>query len=890
MKKKYFIIAVLLCLVALPVYAVFNEKDLPQTLSVLRYELKQDYDKMNNARERMRGRNKTRRKSMVDLIKKCNELSLVLYSQNQDFTFDVTYALKEVNKQYKEFNDNKMPYDDMVAKFNLEIDRYERLVASLEKLPTRNSPFGSMTPIQMDSARRAEYDSLGIDARAARRVPAVPPPMMAPGDSIIIRDGDTLRRERPFVLDEQGLEDRDSCLFYAQALLDMYTRARNKIVIDSDHYEDASARLEDIYNYAQDRYKLIRKNIFIKGQDNYFYVLTHLKTYAPLALSEVADKYGSASNAKDNKVLVKSEWRGPVVLGYSSFVVFFILIATLVSVLVIMLLKRWVPLFRDPEFKKRLPCITLLSGVILFAVTIGIFSYVSKNNFFIEASNLTIVFAWLVVAILVSLLIRLDPNQMRPTVYVYAPVVILGLIVISFRIIFIPNRMVNLVLPPVLVMFFIWQLLACRRVRGKIRRSDMIFSWITLFIIGVTAAVSLTGYVLLGIQALIWWLFQLASIETVIALFDLLETYRTKVLVKKIESNDNSQVATALKGKKGDNIRITWFFDFLEMALMPVLAILSVPFSLHLASGVFDLTEVFKTMLYYPFLNLVDKDGNAILYLSLYKIVLVGSMFFVFRYLDYLLRSAYKVEKLERVLAQSGQDFIHANQVNLTLANNIISILVWGLYVIIAVYMLKIPMGAISIIAAGLATGLGLAMKDILNNFIYGIQLMSGRLRVGDFIECNGVRGKVESITYQSTQIITLEGAVMAFTNTALFNMNFKNLTRNNSYEYIKIVIGVSYGTDVEKVRGIIMDALSVLQKKDRFGRYVLDPSRKLTVTVNDLADSSVELAVKQYVLVEEEYAYIAAAKEIIYNALNENGIEIPFPQRDVHLKVEKEA
>ena len=889
MKKKYFIIAVLLCLVGLPVYAVFNEKDLPQTLSVLRYELRQDYDKMNNMRERMRGRNKTRRGALADLVKKCNELSLILYSQNQDFTFDVTYALKEVTKQYKEFNENKMPYDDMLARLNLEIDRYERLVEALEKLPTKDSPFGKMPEIQMDSARKAVYDSLGIGRMEARRMP-VPPPMVGPGDSIIIRDGDTLRRERPFVLDAQSLEDRDSCLFYARALLDMNTRFRNRVVIDSDHYDDASARLEGIYNYAQERYKLLRKNIFIKGQDNYFKVLANLGSYATLAFHEIKAKYGWASNAKDNRTIVKSEWRGPVVMGFSALVIFCILAASLFSVLVVLLLKRWIPLFRDTEFKKRLPCITLLSGVILSSVAIVIYSYVSKNNFFIEASNLVIVFAWLVAAILVSLLIRLDPDQMRPTLYSYIPVVLLGLIVISFRVIFIPNRMVNLVLPPVLIAFFVWQAFVCRRVRGKIRRSDMIFAWITLFIIGVTSVVSLTGYVLLGIQALIWWLFQLASIETVIALFDLLETYRVKVLEKKIASADNSQVSTALKGKKGDNIRVTWIFDMIVMAIMPVIAVLSVPFSLHLASGVFDLTEVFKTILFYPFLNLVDKDGNAILYLSLYKIVLASSMFFVFRYLDYLLRSAYKVEKLERVLAQSGQDFIHANQVNLTLANNIISILVWGLYVIIAVYMLKIPMGAISIIAAGLATGLGLAMKDILNNFIYGIQLMSGRLRVGDFIECNGVRGKVESITYQSTQIITLEGAVMAFTNTALFNMNFKNLTRNNSYEYIKIVIGVSYGTDVEKVRGIIMDALSVLQKKDRFGRYVLDPSRKLTVTVNDLADSSVELAVKQYVLVEEEYAYIAAAKEIIYNALNENGIEIPFPQRDVHLKVEKEA
>ena len=876
MKKKYILLALVLLLVAAPVYAVFNEKDFSQTLSVLRYELRQDYDRMSTARERMRGKNNSRRGAMVDLMKKCNELSLMLYSQNQDYTFDVTYALKEVTRQYKDFNANKMPFDEMVARLNLEIDRYERLVESLEKLPTGRDSLAGMPRFQMDSARTALYDSLGISKREARRPEGMPP--MPPG-------ADTLRRERPFVLDEQGIEDRDSCLFYARALLQMYTNIRNKVVIDSDHYEDASTRLEEIYNYAQERYKLIQKNIFVKGQDNYFKVLKNFKSYSTLAFSEVKAKYGSASNAKDKRTLLKSEWRGPVVVGYSTFVLFFIIVATLFSVLVIFLLKRWVPLFRDPEFKKRLPCIALLSGVVLFGVAIEIGSNILDNNFFVEASILIMVFAWLVAAILLSILIRLKPAEMNLTMYAYTPVIILGLLVISLRIIFIPNRFVNLVLPPVLVVFFIWQLFACRRLRGKIHRSDMIFSWITLFIIGVTAAVSMAGYVLLGLQAFIWWLFQLASIVSVMALFDLLKTYNKKVLEPRKKNFDDSILSASLNPTRGDYIRHTWFYDFLEMALLPIFAILSVPFSLHLASGVFDLTAVFTTALYHPIFDFVDKDGNAILHLSLYKIVLVSSMFFVFRYIDYLIRSAYRVERLEKVLRESGQDYVHANQVNLTLANNVISILVWGIYIIASIVILKIPMGAISIVAAGLATGIGLAMKDILNNFIYGIQLMSGRLRVGDYIECDGVRGKVESITYQSTQIETVEGAVMAFTNSTLFNQNFKNLTRNNSYELVKIVVGVSYGTDVEKARKVITEALSALHRQDRFGRELIDPKRALTVSVSDLAESSVDLAVKQYVLVEERFAYIAEAKEIIYDALNRNGIEIPFPQRDVHMK-----
>ena len=104
---------------------------------------------------------------------------------------------------------------------------------------------------------------------------------------------------------------------------------------------------------------------------------------------------------------------------------------------------------------------------------------------------------------------------------------------------------------------------------------------------------------------------------------------------------------------------------------------------------------------------------------------------------------------------------------NFTLADNVISILIWGIYVVSAMMILEVSGKGISIVMAGLATGLGFAMKDLLENFIYGVTLMTGRLRVGDYIECDGVQGKVDSINYQSTQLVTLDGSVIAFQNAA---------------------------------------------------------------------------------------------------------------------------
>ena len=161
---------------------------------------------------------------------------------------------------------------------------------------------------------------------------------------------------------------------------------------------------------------------------------------------------------------------------------------------------------------------------------------------------------------------------------------------------------------------------------------------------------------------------------------------------------------------------------------------------------------------------------------------------------------------------------------------------------------------------------------------------MSGRLRAGDWVECDGVRGKVSSVSYQSTQIETLDGAVISFLNTALFNKNFKNLTRSNPYEFTKIVVGVKYGTDIEKARKVLVEAMKPLQGVDDSGMKIVDEKLGVYVNVEDFGDNSVNIAVKQFVLVPQRNAYLASAKEVIYNALNEAGIEIPFPQRDIHI------
>ena len=920
MKKKLIFASVALLLVTLPVYAVFNEKNLAQTLSVLRYELHQDYEKAQQERaQKWRERRKEMQHgTMVKMIKKCNELSLILYSQNQDYTFDVTYALKEVTQQYEDFNRQRTPYDDNVKELDLRIDQYERLLESLRRLPPEIATVGGIP----DSLRMTGMPGMGggYPRMAGRRTPRKPEEerkdaegsvKAEAGSDSLATASDSLPKtgnevlsgfleglgiaakasaeedsisRRSFMLDEQGQADRDSCIFYAEAMLSMYRTERERTIIDSTHYTDMSERLKQTYDYAKSRYEDLQHRIFIDGQDNYLHVLGNLKSYASKAFSEARNKYGVGDNAIDRAGLRKSDWRGPVVVGFIFVVLFYIALATLLSNIVMRILRRKMARLNTPEFIERKKTVDLLCGVIIFALTLMIASFLVKQNFIAVASRLLLVYAWLLAAILASLLIRSESGQVNNGVKLYIPLMLLGLIVIFFRIIFIPNRLVNLVLPPLLLVFCIWQGSLCFKMQKKVDRQDMFYAWTTLAVMAVTTVMACLGYVLMSIQVFIWWLFQVSAIGTITALKEVLRMYESKVIARRKMQyrKEHTMVSDA---KKGSFIEVTWLFDFFKTTAIPILAVLSVPFSLWMASDVFDLSEICKTLFYKPFFDLHDTSGNQILYTSFYKIVLVASLYFLFRYACYLTKAFYRRTKLEHLMRESGRDYVHSNEVNLTLANNVIAIIIWGIYIAAAIIILKIPMGALSIVAAGLATGLGLALKDVLNNFIYGIQLMSGRLRVGDYVECDGVRGKVTSISYQSTQILTIDDAVMAFTNTTLFNKNFVNLTKNSFYRFVKIPIGVNYGADVDNIRKILTEAFQSLITKDKYDRYIVDPARGISVAFSNFGDSSIELTVKQYVLVEEEYAYVARAKELIYNTLNANGIEIPFPQRDVHIR-----
>ena len=494
-------------------------------------------------------------------------------------------------------------------------------------------------------------------------------------------------------------------------------------------------------------------------------------------------------------------------------------------------------------------------------------------------------FAWLFEAILISLLVRLKPEQTWRGVAIYMPFISMALTIIIFRIILIPNNLVSLICPPIILVFTIWQYFSMMRHKNHLPFIDMVYSGISLVVLIVSCIFSWLGYTLMCVQVIIWWTFLLAAVETINCIYDLLNMYERYILVARIIKNaptfeeqrklltqrNNGELDKAMN--KGLYIHKTWVFDFVEQTIVPVATVGAIIASFYWAADIFEMTAACTEM----FTRIIIDEPKYI-QLSLAKLSMVVALYFLFRYLNYATHSLYIMLRQKRA-EEKGGDF------NETLAKNVVAILVWGLYIVVSLIILKVPQTGISVVMAGLATGMGFAMKDLLENFFYGISLMSGRVRVGDYIECDGIQGKVESITYQSTQVTTLDGSVIAFLNSSLFNKNFKNLTRNHGYILLKIPIGVAYGTDIAKARHLIINAITPLRYNAKTKQDIVDPRKDITVVIENFGDNSIDLTVAAWVLFDQKWGFSTQARERIYTAFNENGIEIPFPQRDVHIR-----
>lgn len=270
----------------------------------------------------------------------------------------------------------------------------------------------------------------------------------------------------------------------------------------------------------------------------------------------------------------------------------------------------------------------------------------------------------------------------------------------------------------------------------------------------------------------------------------------------------------------------------------------------------------------------VTYGGKAVTVLNLINFVIVFVVGFTFG-------SLYK----NRILKKSHY-FQKLNISSRTLVANIGYYLIVTMTLLIALNALGLDLTSLTIVAGALSIGVGFGLQNIVSNFISGIILIFEKsIRVGDYIEISGdFRGKVTDIRMRSVEILTNDGVVVIVPNQSFIQNNVINWTLSDDTRRLHIPFSVAYGTEVERVKTVIMEALDASNQE-----FVRNNSEKgPSIWMTSMNSSSVDFELLVWIFGKSTAAPSTAKSEfliLIYNALNANGITIPFPQLDLHIK-----
>ncbi len=205
-------------------------------------------------------------------------------------------------------------------------------------------------------------------------------------------------------------------------------------------------------------------------------------------------------------------------------------------------------------------------------------------------------------------------------------------------------------------------------------------------------------------------------------------------------------------------------------------------------------------------------------------------------------------------------------------------VLVIGIFIVLE--NTGIHLGALTVFAGAVGVGVGFGLQNIASNFISGLVILAERpITIGDRVEVAGVVGQVQQIRARSTVILTNDNIAMIVPNSKFIDSPVTNWTYSDPRVRFRVPIGVAYGSDVNKVREALIAA-------GRSNSHVLeDPAP--SVFLNKFGESSIdfELVVWSSEMSHRPSRFKSDLNFAIEEKLREAGIEIPFPQRDLHIR-----
>jgi small-conductance mechanosensitive channel len=192
-----------------------------------------------------------------------------------------------------------------------------------------------------------------------------------------------------------------------------------------------------------------------------------------------------------------------------------------------------------------------------------------------------------------------------------------------------------------------------------------------------------------------------------------------------------------------------------------------------------------------------------------------------------------------------------------------------------------VDFGRLTVLLGALGVGLSFGLQNVVNNFVSGLILLAERpIQIGDMIDIEGVSGQVQRIGIRSSTIRTMDGAEVIVPNGNLLSQKLVNWTLSDRLRRIEITVGVAYGSDPERV-------VTLLTNVARQHPAII-PQPEPIVSFLGFGESSLDFALRAWTQGTAQFGQVRSELGLaVYRALREAAIEIPFPQRDVHVHAE---
>lgn len=260
-------------------------------------------------------------------------------------------------------------------------------------------------------------------------------------------------------------------------------------------------------------------------------------------------------------------------------------------------------------------------------------------------------------------------------------------------------------------------------------------------------------------------------------------------------------------------------------------------------------------------------------HVAITPVLLIKVVVFVFllTFFSHQVRTFMRKEILVRTSMDLGQQFAVAR---------ITSYVIFVVGMMVGLQSLGVDLSSLVVLGGALGVGVGFGLQNIVSNFVAGLILLVERpIKLGDRVEVGGTNGDVVRIAGRSTWVRTNDNVVIIIPNSEFISNRVTNWTANDRQVRFNVPLGVSYGSNPMVVRDVLMKLAvahpDVLQTPSPEVRFV------------EFGDSSLNFELRIWTInqVQSPQKLISDLYFMIFQAFGENGIEIPFPQRDLHLK-----